>query len=99
VAVALPSAADVVPAELAEALKGIGKGAPRGIAAGNAAAISRAVQRRAMWRVPRAWLISCWKALSSNSASSKVTEKVLRLVAPSSTASAVVSEESRPPLR
>jgi hypothetical protein len=40
VAVALPSAADVVPADLAAALAGIGKGAPRGIAAGNAAAIA-----------------------------------------------------------
>jgi hypothetical protein len=40
VAVALPSAADTVPADLTEALAGIGKGAPRGIAAGNAAAIA-----------------------------------------------------------
>jgi hypothetical protein len=40
VAVALPSAADVVPAELVDALAGIGKGPPTPIAAGTAAAIA-----------------------------------------------------------
>jgi predicted NBD/HSP70 family sugar kinase len=40
VAVALPSAGDAVPAELAEALAGIGKGAATPIAAGTAAAIA-----------------------------------------------------------
>ena len=40
VAVAMASAADTVPADLAEALAGIGQGAPRAIAAGNAAAIA-----------------------------------------------------------
>ena len=39
VAVAVPSAADSVPADLVEALAGIGRGAPRAIAAGHAAAI------------------------------------------------------------
>ena len=40
VTVALASAAETVPADLVEALAGIGKAAPRGIAAGNAAAIA-----------------------------------------------------------
>ena len=39
VAVAVPSAADSIPADLAEALAGIGRGAPRAIGAGHAAAI------------------------------------------------------------
>ena len=40
VAVALPAAGDTVPADLAAALAGIGKGAPTAIAAGTAAAIA-----------------------------------------------------------
>src|SRR6185436_13266222 len=40
VAVALASAADTVPDDLAAALAGIGQGAPRGIPAGDAAAIA-----------------------------------------------------------
>jgi predicted NBD/HSP70 family sugar kinase len=40
VSVAMPSAADAVPADIVEALAGLGKGAPTAIAAGTAAAIA-----------------------------------------------------------